>query len=180
MKKFISNVLTVCFICYMVLLVYFLFFSEEYGRTASYTSYRINLHLFAEIRRYFAYRDTIGFAYFFINMFGNVIAFMPFGFLLPVMYREQRKGVVYSGHYFRSFLFVTCMGFMVSLLVETVQLITKVGCFDVDDLFEYGRGYARISVLLYFKENDRTHGKKVRRYQYADPLWKKKKDPVYG
>ena len=91
MKKFISNVLTVCFICYMVLLVYFLFFSEEYGRTASYTSYRINLHLFAEIRRYFAYRDTIGFAYFFINMFGNVIAFMPFGFLLPVMYREQRK-----------------------------------------------------------------------------------------
>ena len=91
MKKFISNVLTVCFICYMVLLVYFLFFSEEYGRTASYTSYRINLHLFAEIRRYFAYRDTIGFAYFFINM--------------------------------------------VSLLVETVQLITKVGCFDVDDLF---------------------------------------------
>ena len=97
MKKFISNVLTVCFICYMVLLVYFLFFSEEYGRTASYTSYRINL--------------------------------------LPVMYREQRKGVVYSGHYFRSFLFVTCMGFMVSLLVETVQLITKVGCFDVDDLF---------------------------------------------
>ena len=67
MKKFISNVLTVCFICYMVLLVYFLFFSEEYGRTASYTSYRINLHLFAEIRRYFAYRDTIGFAYFFIN-----------------------------------------------------------------------------------------------------------------
>lgn len=135
MKKFISNVLTVCFICYMVLLVYFLFFSEEYGRTASYTSYRINLHLFAEIRRYFAYRDTIGFAYFLINMFGNVIAFMPFGFLLPVMYREQRKGVVYSGHYFRSFLFVTCMGFMVSLLVETVQLITKVGCFDVDDLF---------------------------------------------
>ena len=92
MKKFISNVLTVCFICYMVLLVYFLFFSEEYGRTVSYTSYRINLHLFAEIRRYFAYRDTIGFAYFFINMFGNVIAFMPFGFLLPVMYREQRKG----------------------------------------------------------------------------------------
>lgn len=59
----------------------------------------------------------------------------PLGFLLPVMYREQRKGVVYSGHYFRSFLFVTCMGFMVSLLVETVQLITKVGCFDVDDLF---------------------------------------------
>ena len=91
MKKFISNVLTVCFICYMVLLVYFLFFSEEYGRTASYTSYRINLHLFAEIRRYFAYRDTIGFAYFFINMFGNVIAFMPFGFLLRLCTGSRKK-----------------------------------------------------------------------------------------
>ena len=32
MKRFISNLLTVCFICYMILLVYFLFFSEEYGR----------------------------------------------------------------------------------------------------------------------------------------------------
>ena len=51
MKRFISNLLTVCFICYMILLVYFLFFSEEYGRNEPYTTYQYNLELFREIKR---------------------------------------------------------------------------------------------------------------------------------
>lgn len=135
MKKLISNVLTVCFICYMILLVYFLFFSEEYGRTEPYSSYQYNLQLFQELKRYFSYRNRIGDMYFLINVVGNVVAFMPFGFLVPVLYREQRKDVVYLGHFFRSFLFVSVLGFLMSLAVETVQLLTKVGCFDVDDLF---------------------------------------------
>lgn len=33
-----------------------------------------------------------------------------------------------------SFWKVSLLGFMFSLCVETIQLITKVGCFDVDDL----------------------------------------------
>lgn len=135
MKKFISNILTVCFICYMILLVYFLFFSEEYGRDEIYSTYQYNFKLFRELDRYIEYREQIGFIYFLINVVGNVVAFMPFGFLVPVMYREQRREVVYRGHYFRSFLFVTMLGFSFSLGVETVQLVTKVGCFDVDDLF---------------------------------------------
>jgi glycopeptide antibiotics resistance protein len=119
----------------MILLVYFLFFSEEYGRDEIYTTYQYNLELFREIRRYMMYRDQIGMTYFAINVLGNVVAFMPFGFLVPVMYREQRKGVHYRGHYFRSFLFVTWLGFLFSFVIETIQLLTKVGCFDVDDLF---------------------------------------------
>ena len=55
MKRFISNLLTVCFICYMILLVYFLFFSEEYGRNEPYTTYQYNLELFREIKRYLMY-----------------------------------------------------------------------------------------------------------------------------
>ena len=116
MKRFISNLLTVCFICYMILLVYFLFFSEEYGRNEPYTTYQYNLELFREIKRYLMYREQIGMVYFAINLLGNVVVFMPFGFLVPVLYREQRKGVHFKGHYFRS------------------ELVTKVGCFDVDDL----------------------------------------------
>lgn len=126
--------LTVCFICYMILLIYFLFFSEEYGRDEAYTTYQYNLTFFRELRRYLAYRDQIGNAYFLINVVGNVVAFMPFGFLVPVMYREQRKESTHNGHYFRSFLFVTALGFFLSLGVETIQLVSKVGCFDVDDL----------------------------------------------
>lgn len=152
MKKLISNVLTICFICYMILLVYFLFFSEEYGRTEPYSSYQYNLKLFHELERYVSYRNQIGNMYFLINVVGNVAAFMPFGFLVPVMYREQRKDIVYQGHFFRSFLFVTALGFLMSLLVETVQLVTKVGCFDVDDLFLNTAGVVFGYIIYYISK----------------------------
>lgn len=134
LKKIISNLLTFSFICYMILLIYFLFFSEEYGRDTIYSEYKMNLQLFAEIRRYLVYRDIIGWKLFAINIIGNVVVFIPFGFLLPVMYREQRRTKVFRGHYLRSFFFVTFLGFTLSFGVETIQLVTKIGCFDVDDM----------------------------------------------
>lgn len=141
--------LTVCFICYMILLIYFLFFSEEYGRDEVYTTYQYNLKLFHELRRYLAYKDQIGNLYFLINVVGNVVAFMPFGFLVPVLYREQRKEATHNGHYFRSFLFVTVLGFLLSLGVETIQLVSKVGCFDVDDLMLNTAGVV-LGYLIYY------------------------------
>ena len=124
MKRFISNLLTVCFICYMILLVYFLFFSEEYGRNEPYTTYQYNLELFREIKRYLMYREQIGMVYFAINLLGNVVVFMPFGFLVPILGRKKRK-----------FWFTALLGFELSLSVECIQLVTKTGCFDVDDIF---------------------------------------------
>ncbi len=152
MKRFISNVLTLCFICYMILLVYFLFFSEEYGRTEPYETYKYNLELFKEIKRYWYNREKIGTLLFLINLVGNVVVFMPFGFLVPVMYREQRKDVVYRGHYFRSMLFVLLLGFLFSLVIEFVQLVTKVGCFDVDDLLLNTSGVLLGYIIYYISK----------------------------
>ena len=59
----------------------------------------------------------------FLNLAGNVIGFLPFGFFLPILSRRLRNGVL-----------VTMSGFGLSLLVESIQLIFKVGCFDVDDM----------------------------------------------
>ena len=152
MKRLISNVLTLCFICYMILLVYFLFFSEEYGRTEPYETYKYNLELFKEIKRYWYNREKIGTLFFLINLVGNVVVFMPFGFLVPVMYREQRKDVVYRGHYFRSMLFVLLLGFLFSLVIEFIQLVTKVGCFDVDDLLLNTSGVLLGYIIYYISK----------------------------
>ena len=152
MKRFISNVLTLCFICYMILLVYFLFFSEEYGRTEPYETYKYNLELFKEIKRYWYNREKIGTLIFLINLVGNVVVFMPFGFLLPVMYSDQRKDVVYRGHYFRSMLFVLLLGFLFSLVIEFIQLVTKVGCFDVDDLLLNTSGVLLGYIIYYISK----------------------------
>ena len=58
-----------------------------------------------------------------INLLGNILLFIPAGCLLPKIFRPQRK-------FFR--FFFTCTGLI--LLVETLQLVTLLGSFDIDDL----------------------------------------------
>ena len=114
----------VLFIAYLVLLVYFMFFAESFGRTPHVQEdYAYNLTLFKEIRRFYTYREQLGMKAFLLNVFGNVIGFMPCGFFLPVISRRSRK-------WYNTFL----LSFLLSLTIETVQLVFKVGSFDVDDL----------------------------------------------
>ena len=112
----------ILFVLYIVFIIYFLIFSDWYGRTGEIQEYRYNLVLFREIRRFWNYRDQIGLFAMFTNLFGNVIIFMPFGFFMPMAsrYRSCFSAVFYS--------------FGLSLCVETFQLLTRVGSFDVDDL----------------------------------------------
>ena len=119
--------LALAFVGYMILLIYFLFFSEEYGRTTQFLNYQYNFTPFREISRFIKYRDILGEEAFMINIVGNIVVFMPFGFFIPGL--EKRK----LGS-FLNFLKITGFGFLFSLTVETAQLVSKVGCFDVDDL----------------------------------------------
>ena len=109
-------------VCYIAVLAYVCFFSERYGRTVSDT-YHYNLVPFREISRFCTYREIIGFRGFVINLFGNIVAFMPWGFMVPVIAQKPRK-----------FLYTAAATFLLSLCIETIQLVTKVGSFDVDDL----------------------------------------------
>lgn len=108
---------------YLILVVYFLIFSEEWGRTFLEGEYRYNLIPLQEIGRYLRYREQIGIGYVCLNLGGNVIGFIPFGALLPSISRKP------SG-FFRT----TFIGFELSLMVELSQLILKVGSCDVDDV----------------------------------------------
>ena len=59
-KHIIRTLGTVLFILYVLALIYFLFFSEEYGRVAmEEREYRYNLIPFVEIRRFWVYRKQI-------------------------------------------------------------------------------------------------------------------------
>ena len=126
------------FVVYVILLIYFLFFAEEYGRVAQAEQvYRYNLVPFVEIRRFWKYREQLGMFAVFSNIFGNVICFLPFGFILPVIFRRMNNG------------FLICIsGFILSLTVEVIQLVTKVGCFEVDDMILNTLGAALGYVLF--------------------------------
>lgn len=109
------------FVLYILFVFYFLIFSDWYGRTGERQDYRYNIVLFQEIKRFWKYRQQLGIVSF-TNLFGNIAIFVPFGFFMPMASR------------YRSFWATTMNSFGLSLCVETFQLFTKVGSFDVDDL----------------------------------------------
>ena len=123
-KKQIRLLCRVLFALYIAGLVYFLFFAEMLDRTGIERSYRYNLIPFREIRRFIVYADLLGPMAVISNLFGNIVIFMPFGFLVPILGRKKRN-----------FWFTSLLSFALSLAVEFIQLVTRTGCFDVDDIF---------------------------------------------
>ena len=112
----------ILFVFYIVFVFYFLLVSEIYGRTGEMKDYHYNLVLFQEIKRFWNYREQLGIFPVFANLAGNILIFIPFGFFVP-MSRERK-----------SILATTIGAFLLSLVIESIQLYTRVGCFDVDDL----------------------------------------------
>lgn len=78
-----------------------------------------NFTLFKTIKMYIRYWGRLNS---FENLAGNVVCFMPFGFLLPFLHKD-------SGHWWVLLInaFVLVSG------IELFQLITDFGAFDVDD-----------------------------------------------
>ena len=114
------------FLAYVLVLLYFTCFSESLGRTPeAYAEAELhyNLVLFNEIRRFWTYRRQLGAGAVLLNLAGNVLAFVPYGYLLP---RITERG--------RSFTACVFFGMMTSFLIECAQLAFHVGSFDVDDL----------------------------------------------
>lgn len=113
----------IAFMLYMLVLVYFLLLSDGFGRTVQRDEFQFNLVPFVEIIRFVRYREYLGFYNVIINLAGNVIAFIPFGALIRWVINRSVKWYQVAGY---TFLF--------SLSVELLQLVAKVGSFDVDDL----------------------------------------------
>ena len=116
----------VAFIFYIGLLVYFTIFAESMGRTVPIVSsgYRYNLVPLKEIKRFLCNTDTLGWKPVILNVVGNVVAFIPFGYFLPRLFKYRIK-----------FIRAALITFDLSLAIEIIQLLTRVGSLDVDDLF---------------------------------------------
>ena len=86
-----------------------------------------NLIPFYTIRNYLYVLQHTGnqklFIHSFINLGGNVLLFIPAGWLLPKLWPRQRNFLRF---------FATCFGAI--FLVEILQLFSLLGRFDVDDL----------------------------------------------
>ena len=96
---------------------------RELGRAAAGRTYSYNLKPFKEILRFWNNRESLGMLAVVLNLAGNVMAFMPFGAILPVLSRPARGAFQ-----------ITMLSLEFSFLIECFQLMLRVGSFDVDDM----------------------------------------------
>lgn len=75
--------------------------------------------------RIFDQRGNLHFKELLYSLF-NVFLFMPWGFFLSLHKRKL--------HFFRNVTLVAAYSFLVSLLIECMQLITQRGYFEIEDL----------------------------------------------
>ena len=148
-KKIIRIMARLLFVLYLIFLLFLVFGVDRMESS----DYRYNLVLFSEIKRFVNYRDIVGYHVFLANVVGNFVVFMPFGFLLPIL----------SKHKF-NFILITLLSFELSLGIEVVQLFTRLGSFDVDDLLLNtlggSAGYICFAICMWLRKKLRKKSKR--------------------
>lgn len=134
-KKFIDMIHVVVFLIYLINLMYELFFNPELRHLAT-TAYTINLVPFKTIRLYVdAYQaGTLPISTIFLNLAGNILLFMPFGYFIYILFKPCRNFLIYM-----LVMLVIIAG------VEICQTYFYVGTGDIDDLI-----LNMIGVLIFY------------------------------
>ena len=107
-------VISICLFGILCIYLSYLISLTLSGREAGSRSNKINLELFGT----FSTDGSIS-----KNAAENVLLFIPFGILVPLM-----------GHFFKRWWNLTLLAFISSMLIELTQLITARGYFEVDDI----------------------------------------------
>lgn len=110
-------------ILYTILILYFLFLA--FNRLEHATNYGYVFMLIPESPPLTFPRLSFGWIY----DLGNIAAFIPFGVFIPLLYRVS----------FKKFIFIFIL---VILVLETLQSLTFLGTFDVDDVISNTLGAA--------------------------------------
>jgi len=79
------------------------------------------------------------------NVVGNIIGFVPLGFILPLLSTR-----------FKEYKMIMLSSFLLSLSIELAQFVLKIGSFDVDDLIlnTFGGivGYFIYYLFIYYRK----------------------------
>ena len=136
-KKILKINLILYFIIYTVTIITLTLYDEIFGRNGivrvnwnkelldSYMKYSFNIIPFRTIKLFINgyLNDLVSFKNFSINIFGNLLALMPYGMFIPLMFKRINK-------YYK---FLILMVILV-IGIELLQFITLSGSCDIDDL----------------------------------------------
>lgn len=146
--------LTFLFIIYLMLIMYMLLFATAFGRNLeisqllqSVDKNQFNIIPFKTVQQYFRYYNIFGPVNFFINIFGNILVFIPFGSFYYILCQK------------RSFVFFIFFSILLVYSVEMTQVMFQVGRFDIDDIIlnVFGASIGYVVARIFIK---RQRGKR--------------------
>lgn len=109
-------------ILYSAAVMYWMFIG--FGRNShSGGPLQYNIEPFRTIKLYVDLENGVSFTARLINLLGNVAVFIPFGLLLPLLNRKLGSIIALT----------LCMAPCI-LLLEALQMLLRLGSFDIDDL----------------------------------------------
>lgn len=130
MKKALKMTAINSFAIYVLLLIYILFinFRAHFGEElslADYIKYCSNLMPFRSIVLYIEalFTGSMNIETPIQNLFGNLLIFLPMGLYLPYFFKRLQRFQRYA----------ICMA-AVLIGVEAIQILLRVGSFDIDDV----------------------------------------------
>ncbi|SFD83097.1 VanZ like family protein [Paenibacillus catalpae] len=118
--KPVNFMILALFIMYSLIMLKLLFIREDYYH---WNKYNYNIIPFHTIKSLIYHRDAYNTDTWVKNLFGNIVLFIPLGVFIPVLNRRLLRVV-------RCLLVII----LILFLVESIQLVTRVGSFDIDDI----------------------------------------------
>lgn len=115
-------------------------YQTEGDQRSYYLRHFVNLRPFRSIYEVYIkgfFKGYLNASHILLNLVGNLCAFMPFAFFLPLLFPKQRKW----------YCFVPTMLLLVTL-IETMQFCFMVGSCDIDDLILNAGGAAVLFFIL--------------------------------
>ena len=129
---------------YIVVLLYF----TVVGRY-SHEEYEYKINFFTSYRWFFEHNGEQVLRQLLINL----VMLMPVGFILPVVINAKHK-----------YLITMALSLLLTVFIETMQLITKCGSFEIDDIINNFVG-AVIGMLIYMMLNKIIQNRKGNHYE---------------
>lgn len=124
-------VIFMVFVVYLIIVFYIVFLKNRFVSQninyeiplKVYWQFSVNLTPFKTIKNYIIYDNNLSDSIKYINVLGNVVLFIPFGFMYPILIDKNRK-----------FLWIFLCSFIFSLSIELLQMMFRIGSLDVDDI----------------------------------------------
>lgn len=113
----------ICFLLFFVVVKPFGFIDRMHSIQINRNSgiWNYSLDPFRSFSSYFRHRTDL---YAYTNILGNIIPFVPFGFLIPIISKKYRRFIK---------TFSLCL--IIIIGIESFQFVTMLGFFDIDDIF---------------------------------------------